>query len=213
MNRNQERPGSAECLESRNLLRHLPNAVSVARLASTPVLVWMAATGMERPFSWLLVAALASDALDGLLARAFSWTSRLGSLLDSLADAVLMLVAAYGVWVFHYYVFEDHGIVIWAVLGLWALQHLLAMIRYGRPASFHTRLVRVAVAVFSLFLVTLFLLDFQPWLFFIAAALSLAGVSEELFLILVVPEWTPDLRGGILEVMQRRKSERPGRPR
>ena len=206
MNRNQERARSAEGPESRSLLRHLPNAVSAARLASTPVLAWMAATGMERPFSWLLVAALASDALDGLLARAFSWTSRLGSLLDSLADAMLMLVAAYGVWVFHYYVFEDYGILIWAVLGLWALQHLLAMIRYGRPASFHTRLVRVAVAVFSLFLITLFLFGFQPSLFFIAAALSLAGVSEELLLIIVVPEWTPDLRGGILEVIRRRKS-------
>ena len=83
------------------------------------------------------------------------------------------------------------------------------MIRYGRPASFHTRLVRVAVAVFSLFLITLFLFGFQPSLFFIAAALSLAGVSEELLLIIVVPEWTPDLRGGILEVMRRRKSEGP----
>jgi phosphatidylglycerophosphate synthase len=213
VNRIQERARPAEAPESRSLLRHLPNAISAARLASTPVLAWMAATGMERPFSWLLVAALATDALDGLLARAFSWTSRLGSLLDSLADAMLMLVAAYGVWVFHYYVFEDYGIAIWAVLGLWALQHLLAIMRYGRPASFHTRLVRVAVAVFSLFLVTLFLLDFQPWLFFMAVALSLAGVCEELLLIALVPKWTPDLRGGILGVMRRRKSERPDQTR
>ncbi len=194
-------------------MRHLPNAISATRLGSTPVLVWMAANGMEGPFSWLLVAALASDALDGLLARAFSCTSRLGSLLDSVADATLMLVAAYGVWVFHPYVFADYGILIWAVLGLWGLQHLLAMVRYGRPASFHTRLVRVAVTVFSLFLVTLFLFGFQPWLFFLAAALSLAGVSEELLLILVVPEWTPDLRGGIVEVMRRRQSKRPAPPR
>jgi CDP-diacylglycerol--glycerol-3-phosphate 3-phosphatidyltransferase len=173
----------------------------------------MAATGMERPFSWLLVAALASDAADGLLARAYNWTSRLSSLFDSLADAALMLVAAYGVWVFHSYVFDDYGIAIWAVLGLWALQHLLAMMRYGRPASFHTRLVRVAVTVFGLFLVTLFLLGFQPWLFFMAVALSLAGVCEELLLIAVVPEWTPDLRGGILEVMRRRRAERNQRLR
>lgn len=198
---------------SRTVLRHLPNLISVTRLACTPVLAWMAARGMEQAFSWLLVAALASDALDGLLARAFSWTSRLGSLFDSVADAILMLIAAYGVWVFHPYVFDDYGIAIWAVIVLWAIQHLLAFIRYGRPASFHTRLVRLAVMVFSLFIATLFLLGFQPWLFFIAVALSLAGVCEELVMILLIPEWTPDLRGGLVEVLRRQTWKGEGSPR
>ena len=168
----------------------------------------MAAAGMERAYAWLLVAALVSDAVDGILARRFSWTSRLGSLFDSLADAILMLVAAYGVWVFHPYVFEDYGVAIWTVIGLWALQHLLAFVRYGRPASFHTGLVRVAVMAFGLFLATLFMLGFERWLFFSSVALSLAGVCEEMILILLLPEWTPDLRGGLLEVLRRRAAER-----
>lgn len=191
----------------KSLLRHLPNAISIARLASTPVLVWMATVDMERAFAWLLVAALASDALDGMLARRFSWTSRLGSMFDSLADAILMLTAAYGVWVFHPYVFADYGIAIWTVIALWTLQHLLAIFRYGKPASFHTRLVRIGVLIFSVFIIVLFLLGFYPWLFYLTVAASLAGVLEEMIMIFLVPKWTPDLRGGLLEVVRRRRAD------
>lgn len=191
-------------------LRHLPNAISVARLASTPILLWLASQDLEKAFSWLLVVALASDAVDGLLARRFSWTSRIGSLFDSLADAILTLTAAYGVWVFHPYVFTDYGFVVWLLLGMWGFEHLLAFLRYGRPSSFHTGLVRVAVLFFAVFLVILFLSGFQVWLFYLVAAASLAAVLEEIAMIALLPDWTPDLRGGLVEVLRGRSVRRRG---
>ena len=114
---------------SNSVLRYLPNTISMARLASTPLLVWLAWTSRETAFAWLLVAALVSDAVDGMLARAFGWASSIGSLFDSVADATLMLSAAYGVWVFHSYVFADYGIIVWGVLALWAVEHLAALVR------------------------------------------------------------------------------------
>jgi len=192
----------------RRWLSQLPNAISVARLAATPVLFWMASEDMEAPFSWLLVAALASDAVDGLLARRFSWTSRLGSLFDAVADAVLTLTAAYGVWVFHRAVFIEHSFTIWLVLGMWALEHFLAFLRYGRPSSFHTRLVRLAVFFFACFLAVLFLVGFQAWLFYLAAGTSLVAVLEEIAMITVMSDWTPDLRGGLPEALRRRRDLR-----
>lgn len=192
----------------RTWLRQLPNAISVARLAATPVLYWMASEHMEAPFSWLLVAALASDAVDGLLARRYAWTSRLGSLFDAVADAVLTLTAAYGVWVFHPDVFTGYSFTIWLVLGMWAFEHFLAFLRYGRPSSFHTRLVRLAVFFFGCFLAVLFLIGFQAWLFYLTAITSLAAVLEEIAMIVVMPDWTPDLRGGLTEALRRRREMR-----
>ncbi len=186
------------------VLRHLPNAISVARLASTPVLVWLAWTSRETAFTWLLIAALASDAVDGLLARSFGWASRIGSLFDSVADATLMLTTAYGVWVFHPYVFTEHGVIIWSLIGLWALEHVMALVRYGRLSSFHTALVRYGVLVFSGFLITLFLFGFVGWLFYVSAFLSLAAVLEQMAMIALLPEWTPDLRGGLPAALRRR---------
>jgi phosphatidylglycerophosphate synthase len=192
----------------RTWLSQLPNAISVARLAATPVLYWMATEDMEAPFAWLLVAALASDAVDGLLARRYAWTSRLGSLFDAVADAVLTLTAAYGVWVFHPDVFTGYSFTIWLVLGMWAFEHFLAFLRYGRPSSFHTRLVRLAVFFFGCFLAVLFLIGFQAWLFYLTAITSLAAVLEEIAMIVVMPDWTPDLRGGLTEALRRRREIR-----
>lgn len=72
-------------------LRDIPNIISFLRLlAVIPVVLFL----LEREFGWALVlfiAAGASDGLDGFLARQFGWRSRLGGILDPLADKVLLV--------------------------------------------------------------------------------------------------------------------------
>jgi phosphatidylglycerophosphate synthase len=82
-------------------LRHLPNAITVVRLLAVPVLAWLAWRRAEPAFGALLVAALVSDILYGWIARRFGLGTRLGALLDSIADTALFFVAAYGMLVFH----------------------------------------------------------------------------------------------------------------
>lgn len=73
-------------------LRDLPNIISFLRLlAVIPVVLLL----LEREFGWALVVfALAglSDGLDGFLAKHYGWQSRLGGMLDPLADKVLLVV-------------------------------------------------------------------------------------------------------------------------
>ncbi len=186
-------------------LRHVPNAISVARLCATPVLIVLAWAGMKTPFTWLLLGALLSDAADGYIARAFSVSSRVGALLDSVADAALMLAIGYGTWAFYPQVYLEHWPIIALAVSLWIIEHLAALIRYGRLSSFHTALVRLAVMVFAGFVAVLFLVGFYPWLFYLAALLSILAVLEQLAMIWLVPEWSPDLRGGLAEVRRRRR--------
>jgi cardiolipin synthase len=71
--------------------RHLPNLLTILRMALVWPLFWLIT---NRHFdSALLAAALAglSDALDGFLAKRFGWQSRLGGMLDPLADKLLLL--------------------------------------------------------------------------------------------------------------------------
>ncbi len=70
--------------------RHLPNAISVLRiLLVAPVAVAIEARSFRLALGLAVVAGL-SDALDGWLARHFGWHSRLGSVLDPLADKLLL---------------------------------------------------------------------------------------------------------------------------
>jgi phosphatidylglycerophosphate synthase len=47
-----------------NVLRHIPNSISAARILSVPVLIVLAWQHREDAFTWLLLAALLSDILD-----------------------------------------------------------------------------------------------------------------------------------------------------
>ena len=74
--------------------RHLPNALTVLRMALVVPLAWMIRE--TRYDEAVVVAAVAglTDALDGFLAKRCGWQSWLGGVLDPIADK-LMLVACF----------------------------------------------------------------------------------------------------------------------
>lgn len=79
-------------------LQLLPNLLSLARIAMTPVICVLLWRGALVPaLGWLLLAA-ATDLLDGWLARRNGWASPLGGLLDPLADKVLVIGVATMLW-------------------------------------------------------------------------------------------------------------------
>lgn len=71
--------------------RQLPNLITLARfLLAIPVAVALLKGAYEYALLLFAIAGL-SDALDGFLARRFGWFTRLGSLMDPLADKVLLV--------------------------------------------------------------------------------------------------------------------------
>jgi cardiolipin synthase len=78
--------------------RHLPNLISAARMALVLPLVWRVEAGDFRAAFWIALAAGLSDALDGALAKGFGWQSRLGGLLDPVADKLLIAGCYFGLW-------------------------------------------------------------------------------------------------------------------
>lgn len=82
-----ERPRSA------NL--NLPNAITVVRILLAPVFMWMllADGGADGPLRWaagiLFIVAIATDGIDGAIARKHGLVTDLGKLLDPIADKIL----------------------------------------------------------------------------------------------------------------------------
>ena len=69
----------------------LPNTLCVLRIALVPPTVWALGVSHYRTALGLVVLAALTDALDGFLARRFGWGSRVGSILDPLADKVMLV--------------------------------------------------------------------------------------------------------------------------
>ncbi len=132
-------------------LHWLPNAISAMRIALVvPILVLIT----RGEFAWALALfALAgfSDGLDGYLAKRFNWHTRLGALLDPVADKLLVsgtfITLAYmqhiPVWLASIVILRDAVI----VLGAMAYNFLVRPVQ-GEP----TRISKLNTALQLLFL-------------------------------------------------------------
>lgn len=84
---------------------NIPNALSLLRLALVPVFVWTYFQGGTNAHGWaafVYALAFATDIADGYIARKFNMITKLGRILDPLADklmtfAVIICVALDGV--------------------------------------------------------------------------------------------------------------------
>ncbi len=72
----------------------IPNVLSLARLATVPVFVWLFVTDHTNAAVALYAIAAWTDFFDGYLARKLGSVSELGKLLDPLADRVFIVALA-----------------------------------------------------------------------------------------------------------------------
>jgi cardiolipin synthase (CMP-forming) len=75
----------------RGLGLNLPNLISLGRLLLVPLAISLILDGTYWAAFWVFVVAGISDALDGFIAKRFDQRTRLGALLDPLADKVLLV--------------------------------------------------------------------------------------------------------------------------
>lgn len=84
-----------------------PNIIAATRIIATPFFLWMllADDGQNTALRWwagvFFVVAIATDALDGWIARRFNLITNLGKLLDPIADKFLTSAALIGLSILH----------------------------------------------------------------------------------------------------------------
>jgi len=72
-------------------ISHLPNLITVCRIALAPVLILLLKEEQYAASLGVFIIAGISDGLDGFIAKRFNSVSRLGSILDPLADKILLV--------------------------------------------------------------------------------------------------------------------------
>jgi cardiolipin synthase len=192
-----------ETTSPRQLWRNVPNAISIARLCATSVLLASVVLHRVDLFKWLLLACLLSDILDGLIARAFHLTSKLGASLDSIADVLTMLIGTLGLVVFQRTFVSGHYRELLLLVAFYCAEVIASLWRYGKLSSFHTLLARVAAYMAGIFVMSLFFWGYHGWLFYMTVIVYVAELSEEMVLIYLLPEWRSDV-GGLVRVLNGR---------
>ncbi|CAH0369293.1 unnamed protein product [Pelagomonas calceolata] len=182
---------------SRSALRHLPNALSLFRLACGPMLV--AAYWETRPditFCAMFVLGGLSDGADGYLARRLDLCSVFGAELDGRADTAFY--SAMVVVSLRWYATElRHQLpLILATVLSHLLQWAVAYAKFGRLAAYHS--VTGKLWGCSLFFGCFYLFASDgrhaarcAWL---TCAPGLINNAHEISISCVLDEWTPEVR-------------------
>lgn len=111
---------------------NIPNTLTVIRILLLPVVVWRFVVGDATGALIAYLAAMLTDALDGIIARKFNQITALGKLLDPLADK-LSLVTLLGLFV------SDGQIPLW-VLAIILLKEAAMVTRRRGSKARHRRL-------------------------------------------------------------------------
>lgn len=124
--------------------RQLPNAITIVRILCAPVFLWMLLSdgGVDGALRWwaaaLFIVAIATDGVDGYLARRYEIVTDLGKLLDPIADKVLTGLAFVGLsilgelpwWITIVVLVREIGITIYRFLVV--SDHVLAAAWMGK---------------------------------------------------------------------------------
>lgn len=122
----------------------LPNAITIARILCAPVFLWLllADDGRGGGLRWgaavVFIVAIATDGIDGYIARRYDIVSDLGKLLDPIADKALTGVAFVGLsllgelpwWVTIIVLIREVGITIYRFIVV--SDHVLAAAWMGK---------------------------------------------------------------------------------
>ena len=150
----------------------------------------------ESIFTWLLLAALISDILDGGIARAFHLITRLGAFLDAAADMGTYLSAVIGIFVFKMDFVRDYWPGLAVVFGFYVLEKISSFIRYKKIFNaFHTYLSKITGYAQGAFVMSLFLFGFKWYLFYPALAVCVLANIEEMALARLLPDYQGDVKG------------------
>jgi CDP-diacylglycerol--glycerol-3-phosphate 3-phosphatidyltransferase len=174
-------------------VRSIPIALTIFRILSAPVLLWLAAMGRERVFLWLAIAALLSDVLDGAIARRLGASSETGRLLDSWADLLIALVSFAGATLLWPDTMRAEAVYFALVLAALVIPNAWGLLRFRRLLGYHTLSAKSSGVLLAVGAVALFT-GLTPVVFRIAAFIELAVAAEYIAISLIVPEWSGEMK-------------------
>ena len=165
----------------------LPNALSALRLALVPTLLFVAWLGEGGLFLFLVTVALATDVLDGWLARVLRQESAAGCLLDSRADLALWLSLPLCTWWLRPdFVSAELPRLALLLVGFFAPM-AYAYVKFGQLTSYHTWGAKLTANLLGLSLLALWA-GGPLWPFHVASVIALVALTEEVVITALLDE-------------------------
>lgn len=182
-----------------------PNVLTGTRILLMPAVLAAAMVGSRGWFVVLLAIALATDALDGFLARRLNAFSDFGRKLDSVADYLIMIAGLGGIaLLWPEMVWRE---LPWIAVGLAAFLAVIfyGFVRLGRAPCYHTWGAKAGAAGCALSIVPL-LADWSATPFHVMIVIQVCAALEEMIIALLLPAHDGEMPTLWHALRQRRES-------
>jgi CDP-diacylglycerol--glycerol-3-phosphate 3-phosphatidyltransferase len=188
-----------------------PNLISGFRVVCVPVLLVLAWKGATGIFLALFAIGLASDVLDGALARRLGQESDFGARLDQWADFALWLVFPVGAWwLWPEIVLREAPYISLAIVCM-IVPTALAYAKYRAVPGYHTWSVKLGAVLMAISVPLLLIFD-VAWPFRVAALFQLVCAVDELGITYLFADCRHDIPSVFHAARLREESQPPRTP-
>ena len=174
---------------------NVPNALSLYRIATAPIILYSIFSGHRLVFAWLIVINLVTDALDGFVARRWHLETAIGTKLDSIGDLMTDFLALLGLLVFEQPFVRTHILAIGLLFAFSMAPQALSLLRFRRLVSMHLYLSKLTTILMAAFFTAYFLVAYVPALFYAMIVVGILAGIEELAVLCVLKGHRENVRG------------------
>jgi CDP-diacylglycerol--glycerol-3-phosphate 3-phosphatidyltransferase len=186
---------------------NVPNVLSVYRIAAAPAILYGLFSSHRMLFAWLIIINLATDALDGFIARRWKMETSLGAKLDSIGDLTTDFLALLGLVVLEQPFVRSHMLPMGLLFGFYVAAQILSLLRFRRLISLHLYSSKLTTILLAVFFSTYFLFAYIPVLFYSAIIVGIFDGIEDIAVLCLLKEPCENVRG-LYWVLKERKTAR-----
>jgi cardiolipin synthase (CMP-forming) len=187
--------GKQTCISLPERFWNIPNILSLYRLLIFPFILWLVIDGRQELFAIFISISLFTDWLDGIIARVFHMQTKIGARLDSWADTGTFICSFLAIWLFKWDHIKPHQFIWWMFFAVWILSYLVVLIKFKGLIGLHTYLFKITGYLQGAFIISLFLIDFYAWLFYIALGVGTLACIEEIIIIILLNKPRENVKG------------------
>jgi CDP-diacylglycerol--glycerol-3-phosphate 3-phosphatidyltransferase len=169
-------------------------SLTLLRVALGLPLLWIAmARASGTLAAALIVVGFVSDVYDGVVARRFGVATAGLRRLDSAADTVFYLAAAFAIWRLHPDSVARYRWLVVGVLATQILNHAFEIWKFGKEASYHAYAAKAWGLLLFVSMMMLLLFS-DDRLLPVALVMGLVSHTENFIITLRLPEWQHDVK-------------------
>ncbi|MCC5635107.1 CDP-alcohol phosphatidyltransferase family protein [Nostoc sp. CHAB 5844] len=172
----------------------IPSGLVLFRFLIAPFLLWDAWDGNTS--IWFLVgfvAAFVSDIFDGIIARRLGVSNAKLRQADSWADTCLFICIFVSAWLGYRDILIAYRLPLLMVIFSQLVWWIINLIKYGKPASYHTYSAKFWGITLFIAIVALFGFNYAGIALWLTCVAGTIYSVEEIAMTLILPVWTHDV--------------------